>query len=78
MEYAHPMLDEQGLAEKHAQAKKQMEEAMRPRCAVGGMVRRGAMCGSVIVGGKFCGHPGDCQHKMPPNALANAPASTGD
>ena len=31
MEYAHPMLDEQGLAEKHAKAKKQIEEAMGNR-----------------------------------------------
>lgn len=37
----------------------------RPRCAVGGMIQRGAMCGSVIVGGQFCGHSGECQHKVP-------------
>lgn len=36
----------------------------RPTCAVGGMVRPGAMCGAVIVGGKFCGHAGECQHKV--------------
>lgn len=37
----------------------------RLRCAVGGMVKPGAMCGAVIVGGKLCGHPGECQHKVP-------------
>ena len=35
----------------------------RPRCAVGGVIRRGVMCGYVIVGGKFCGWPGGCEHK---------------
>lgn len=40
----------------------------RPRCAVRGMKRPGAMCGAVIVGGEFCGHAGECQHKMTPNA----------
>lgn len=35
----------------------------RPQCAVGGMIRPGAMCGSVIVGGRLCGFPGDCPHK---------------
>lgn len=40
----------------------------RPRCAVGGRVRPGAMCGEVIVGGEFCGHVGECQHKVTPNA----------
>lgn len=36
----------------------------KPKCAVNGMVRPGAMCGSVIVGGKLCGHAGECQHKI--------------
>lgn len=27
------------------------------------MVRPGAMCGSVIVGGKHCGFAGECEHK---------------
>jgi hypothetical protein len=36
-----------------------------PGCGVGGMARPGAMCGSVIVGGKLCGHDGECQHKVP-------------
>lgn len=39
----------------------------RPRCAVRGMVRPGAMCGAVIVGGEFCGHAGECPHKVTPN-----------
>lgn len=72
MEYAHPMLDEQGLAEKHALAKKQIEAAMRPQCSVRGMIYSGAMCGSVTVGGEFCGHTGECQHKVTPNARAVA------
>jgi hypothetical protein len=45
---------------------------MRPTCAVGGMVRPGAMCGAVIVGGKLCGHAGECQHKVP-NAEFSGP-----
>lgn len=32
-------------------------------CAVGGMIKPGALCGKCIVGGKFCGHDGDCEHK---------------
>ena len=32
-------------------------------CTVGGLLRPGVMCGSVIVGGKLCGHNGECQHK---------------
>ena len=36
----------------------------KPKCAVKGMVRYGAMCGSVIVGGVYCGHEGACQHKQ--------------
>ena len=32
-------------------------------CAVRGMPVPGAMCGKVIVGGKFCGHDGTCEHK---------------
>ena len=39
-------------------------ELNRPRCAVRGIIRPGAMCGSVIVGGKFCGHKGECPHKL--------------
>lgn len=39
-------------------------------CAVGGMISLGKMCGSVIVGGKMCGHNGPCQHRhvVTPNA----------
>lgn len=36
---------------------------MEATCAVGGMIRPGAMCGSVIVGGKLCGHNGPCEHR---------------
>lgn len=36
----------------------------KPKCAVKGMLRPGAMCGHVIVGGVFCGHKGECQHKV--------------
>lgn len=36
-----------------------------PKCAVRGMVSWGAMCGSVIVGGVYCGHKGECPHKVP-------------
>lgn len=33
----------------------------KPICTVGGMVRPGAMCGRVIVGGELCGaEPGAC------------------
>lgn len=38
----------------------------RPTCSVGGMIRPGAMCGQVIVGGKLCGYSGECQHKSAP------------
>lgn len=34
-------------------------------CAVGGAIRAGAMCGSVIVGGKLCGFAGKCEHQRP-------------
>lgn len=39
----------------------------RPRCAVRGLVRRGVLCGAVAVGGEFCGHAGECPHKLIPN-----------
>lgn len=39
-------------------------EEQRSDCAVRGMIMPGAMCGSVIVGGKFCGHSGECPHKL--------------
>lgn len=35
----------------------------KPTCKVNGMIQPGAMCGSVIVGLKYCGFTGDCQHK---------------
>lgn len=34
-----------------------------PDCAVGGIRGRGLACGSVIVGGKKCGHNGPCEHQ---------------
>ena len=47
----------------------------RPRCAVRGLIRPGAMCGSVIVGGVLCGFKGKCEHQRAtaassPNAKA--------
>ena len=39
--------------------------ARMPRCAVGGVLHGGrAMCGDVITGGEFCGHAGECRHKV--------------
>lgn len=35
----------------------------KPRCAVRGQIRPGAMCGSVIVGMEFCGFKGKCEHQ---------------
>ena len=49
----------------------------RPLCAVRGMVRPGAMCGEVIVGGEFCGHAGECPHKLTPNASLEGRAAFG-
>lgn len=37
-----------------------------PRCAVRGLVRPGAMCGAVVVGGEFCRSNGECPHKVVP------------
>jgi hypothetical protein len=39
----------------------------KPRCAVRGLIRPGAMCGAVIVGGEFCGSSEECPHKLLPN-----------
>lgn len=36
----------------------------QPRCAVRGLLLPGAMCASTLVGGKFCGHAGDCEHQI--------------
>ena len=49
----------------------------RPRCATRGMLRPGAMCGSVIVGGEFCGSKKECQHKLLPNTEAQRAAVGG-
>lgn len=35
----------------------------KPTCAVQGVVRPGAMCASIIVGGVQCGSSGECEHK---------------
>ena len=35
----------------------------KPTCAVNGLIRRGAMCSQVIVGGKLCGYSGKCEHQ---------------
>ena len=35
----------------------------RPTCAVQGLIRRGAMCSQIIVGGKLCGYDGACEHQ---------------
>lgn len=43
----------------------------KPTCAVQGLVRRGAMCSQIIVGGKFCGYSGKCEHKRPPADAAD-------
>lgn len=32
-------------------------------CAVKGWFPGGGMCGKIIVGGKFCGHDGPCEHQ---------------
>jgi hypothetical protein len=52
-----------------------MLQAEKPRCAVRGMLARGAMCSSVIVGGKFCGFNGACPHKIEPSAIPQATVS---
>lgn len=36
---------------------------LKPTCKVHGMVAPNAMCGSIIVGMKYCGFRGDCEHK---------------
>jgi hypothetical protein len=35
----------------------------KPTCKVHGMIQPRAMCGFVIVGLKYCGYTGDCEHK---------------
>jgi len=37
---------------------------MKPLCNVRGRIAPGAMCGSIIVGAKHCGHDGACEHKV--------------
>lgn len=38
-------------------------EQVKPTCKVRGMVAPNAMCGQIIVGLKYCGFKGDCEHK---------------
>lgn len=39
----------------------------KPKCAVGGSLAGGrAMCGSIVVGGIFCGDDGECPHQVFP------------
>lgn len=40
----------------------------KPTCKVHGMIQRGAMCSQIIVGMKYCGYSGECQHKVEPAA----------
>lgn len=55
----------QEIYEAHkARAAEREAKNAKPRCPVGGMIQPGAMCGSVIVGGKFCGSDEDCPHKQ--------------
>lgn len=35
----------------------------KPTCKVHGMIQPRAMCGHVLVGLKYCGFKGDCEHK---------------
>jgi hypothetical protein len=36
---------------------------LQATCVVRGVLAPGGMCGKIIVGGKFCGHDGPCEHK---------------
>ncbi len=36
----------------------------RSRCAIRGVDDRGRACGLICVGGIFCGHKGECPHKV--------------
>ena len=59
-----------------ADERKTPEPQERPLCAVRGLIRPGAMCGSVIVGGKLCGFDGACPHKVAAQ-IQNMPAGAG-
>ena len=41
---------------------------MIAKCAVRGLIRPGAMCGNVIVGGDECGYPWACKYKVEPGS----------
>lgn len=45
----------------------------KPLCKVNGRIAPGAMCGSIIVGMKYCGFAGECQHK---EVVTEPPATT--
>jgi hypothetical protein len=45
-----------------------------PKCAVRGVIRPGAMCGAVIVGGELCGFKGKCEHQRPLGVRVAAPS----
>lgn len=39
------------------------KKKLKPLCSVNGRLEHGVMCGSVLVGLKYCGHPFACKHK---------------
>jgi hypothetical protein len=43
--------------------REQVQVQAKPLCAVQGLIRRGAMCSQIIVGGKLCGYSGKCEHQ---------------
>lgn len=45
---------------------RQAPQLVRPQCTVNGRLAPQVMCGSVIVGGKFCGSKEPCEHKRAP------------
>lgn len=49
-----------------------VHEVERPKCAVRGLVAPGGMCGKVIVGATYCGHSGECVHKVMPTIVQQA------
>lgn len=46
---------------------------LKPQCAVRGLIRPGAMCSKVIVGGQLCGFKGQCEHQRPATPRATHP-----
>lgn len=37
----------------------------KPKCAVRGSIRPGAMCSRILVGRELCGFAGECEHQIP-------------